>query len=54
MTLEQKAGLGYDYGIFEREEIYGQKELNREYLEGCAATGETKYCAGSHTDKFSP
>uniref|UniRef100_UPI00148EFC8C RHS repeat domain-containing protein n=1 Tax=Acinetobacter bereziniae TaxID=106648 RepID=UPI00148EFC8C len=54
LTLEQKMGLGYDYGTFEREEIHGQKELNREYLEGCAATGETKYCVGSHTDKFSP
>lgn len=54
LTLEQKIGIGYDYGVFEREEIYGQKELNREYLEGCAATGETKYCVGSHTNKISP
>ena len=54
LTLEQKIGIGYDYGVFEREEIYGQKELNKEYIQGCAATGETKYCAGSHTDRFSP
>lgn len=54
LTLEQKVGIGYDYGVYEREEIYGRKELNREYLEGCAATGETKYCVGSHTNKLSP
>ncbi|WP_332604542.1 hypothetical protein [Acinetobacter sp. ESBL14] len=30
------------------------KQVNREYVEACAAKGKSKYCAGSHTDKWDP
>lgn len=54
LTMERKVGLGYEYGVFERNYHYGERQVNRGYIEGCAATGESKYCAGSHTDKISP
>lgn len=54
LTMERKVGLGYEYGVFERNYHYGKRQVNRGYIEGCAATGESKYCAGSHTDKISP
>lgn len=54
MEMAQKLGIAYDYGIFERKNIYGKKEVNSEYIQVCGATGKTKYCGGSHTDEFSP
>ncbi|WP_436862113.1 RHS repeat-associated core domain-containing protein [Acinetobacter haemolyticus] len=58
LTMERKVGMGYEYGVFEEDKKWklktGEKQVNREYVESCAATGKAKYCAGSHTDKFSP
>lgn len=58
LTMERKVGVGYDYGVFKEDKKWkfktGEKQVNREYVEAYAATGKSKYCAGSHTDALSP
>ncbi|ENV97955.1 hypothetical protein F938_01365 [Acinetobacter bereziniae LMG 1003 = CIP 70.12] len=58
LTMERKLGLEYEYGVFKRDEKwkykYGERQVNRPYVQSCAGTGKAKYCAGAHTDKFNP
>ncbi|RKG30577.1 RHS repeat-associated core domain-containing protein, partial [Acinetobacter rongchengensis] len=58
LTMERKLGLGYEYGVSQRDEKwkykYGERQVNRPYIESCAATGKSKYCAGSHSDNWDP